>query len=368
MYLTSLTIRRLRRFESVQLSPVRGRNLLVGDNGAGKTSVLEALHLLAYGRSFRGRPGDGLIQAGAADLEVVAEWQEPSLAGERRRRAGLRHGGREWTARLDGEDVAALGDLCAAVAVVTFEPGSHQLVMGAAEHRRRFLDWGLFHVEQSFTPTWRRYNRALKQRNALLKQHAPVNQLLGWDQELVAAGERVTDARVAYLAELEPEIAQVASELAPSLQFHGFSYLPGWRADLMPLADALLNARERDRLAGFTSVGPHRADWSAELVGFAGREHLSRGQAKLLALACLLGQAQHLARRLGHWPIIALDDLASELDADHQAKVLAWLERSGAQTFITGTAVPATMAETSDADTRMFHVEHGQIRTPDSAD
>ena len=130
----------------------------------------------------------------------------------------------------------------------------------------------------------------------------------------------------------------------------------------MPLADALLNARERDRLAGFTSVGPHRADWTAELVGFAGREHLSRGQAKLLALACLLGQAQQLAQRLGHWPIIALDDLASELDADHQAKVLSWLERSGAQTFITGTAIPAGLTGTHDAETRMFHVEHGQIR------
>ena len=116
---------------------------------------------------------------GADALEVFVEWQEETTG--RRRKAGMRHGGQAWQGRLDGQPVTHLGDLCAALAVVTFEPGSHVLVMGGGESRRRLLDWGLFHVEPQFLPLWRRYARALKQRNALLKARAP-------DAELEAVG------------------------------------------------------------------------------------------------------------------------------------------------------------------------------------
>src|SRR5690606_26904960 len=118
-------------------------------------------------------------------------------------RAGLRHSGASWEARLDGEPVGHLGELCAAFMVVTFEPGSHALVSGSGEPRRRFVDWGLFHVEQGFLPLWRRYSRALKQRNALLKSGAPGAQLSAWDQELAVAGEELTRRRAQYLERLQ---------------------------------------------------------------------------------------------------------------------------------------------------------------------
>src|SRR5687768_16690407 len=178
MHITRLEIARLRRFDAVHLAPGPGLNLLVGDNGAGKTSVLEAIHLMGYGRSFRGRARDGLVRQGADALEVFVEW--PEGAG-RARRAGLRHSGQDWQGRLDGEPVAQLGDLCAALAVVTFEPGSHALLGGGSEPRRRLLDWGLFHVEPEFLNLWRRYARALKQRNALLKTGAGDGQLDAWE-------------------------------------------------------------------------------------------------------------------------------------------------------------------------------------------
>ena len=167
MHVTRLTVAGLRRFEQVSLTPDPGLNLITGDNGAGKTSLLEALHLMAYGRSFRGRVRDGLVRTGADAVEVFVEWEEG--AAIRPRRAGLRHNGQAWTGRLDGETVGQLGELCAALAVVSFEPGSHALVTGGGEPRRRFVDWGLFHVEHNFLGLWRRYARALKQRNALLK-------------------------------------------------------------------------------------------------------------------------------------------------------------------------------------------------------
>ena len=363
MRVTRLDIRGLRRFESVSLTPGPGLNLITGDNGAGKTSVLEALHLMAYGRSFRGRVRDGLIRTGSEAAEVFVEWRE--VGDARPRKAGLRHTGQEWQGRLDGENVSQLGDLCAALAVVSFEPGSHALVAGGGEPRRRFVDWGLFHVErkdagEAFLTLWRRYARALKQRNALLKASAAAKQLDAWDHEMADTGERLTAHRQRYLEELRERLVEIAADLVPVLGRADLEFLPGWKRSELSLADALLLARDRDRTAGFTSVGPHRADWR---IGYAARSHgevLSRGQAKLTALACLLAQAGDFAARRGEWPVVALDDLASELDRDHQARVLDRLQASGAQVFITGTEIPFVMKDRL-ACVSMFHVEHEWI-------
>lgn len=363
MRVTRLRVASVRRLASVELAPSPGINLIIGDNGAGKTSLLEALHLLAYGRSFRGRVRDGLIRTGDEAVEVFAEWQEHTPP--RARKAGLRHLGQRWEGRLDGESVSQLGELCAALAVVTFEPGSHALVTGGGEPRRRLIDWGLFHVEQAegsqeFLRQWRRYARALKQRNQLLKARIRDGQLDAWDHELAEAGEPLTRRRQHYVDQLEPELQRVAGDLIPSLGRPRLAFQPGWSRDQLPLADALLVARDRDLAYGHTSVGPHRADWRIDYPVLLNREALSRGQAKLTALSILLAQAEHQARVAGEWPIVALDDLASELDRNHQTRVLERLVASGAQVFITGTEPPAALARI-DITPRVFHVERGEL-------
>jgi DNA replication and repair protein RecF len=363
MRITRLRLSDMRRFTGAELAPGPGLNLITGDNGAGKTTLLEALHLMAYGRSFRGRVRDGLIRQGAPALEVFAEWEEDSPSGtSRTRRAGLRHTGAAWTGRLDGQDVGHLGELCAALAVVTFEPGSHALVMGGSEARRRLLDWGLFHVEPDFLVLWRRYARALKQRNALLKSRGPAGQLDPWEHELVTAGEAITRRREAHLVEWEPLFADTVGRLLPAAGHGSLVFVPGWRREELPLADALILARERDLAAGFTTVGPHRADWRVDYTLIPGRETLSRGQAKLSALALLLSQAEHHARLRGAWPVVALDDLASELDRSHQQRVLEWLLATDAQLFVTGTEPPSVLSALGSVRLTRFHVEQGRLR------
>ncbi len=355
MQISRLTLDAVRNLEPVELAPGPGLNLFVGPNGAGKSSLLEAIHLLAYGRSFRGRVRDGLIRTGSTALEVFAEWSEPQGT---QRRVGLRHTGQDWKGRLDGESVSQLNELCAALAVLTFEPGSHSLVTGAAEHRRRYVDWGLFHVEPSFLPIWRRYARALKQRNALLKQRAPAAELDPWDAELAAAAGPLDAGRQAYFDRLQPLFASISDELTPQLGAARLVYRAGWRSDALPLDDALLLARARDLATGFTSVGPHRADWRVEHAGRAGGEALSRGQSKLTALACLLAQAQDFADVRHQWPVVLLDDLASELDESHQQRLLAKLEASGTQVLMTGVA---PLSSNKSGAIRTFHVEQGRI-------
>ncbi|MEO6104357.1 MAG: DNA replication/repair protein RecF [Pseudoxanthomonas sp.] len=359
MHVIRLTASGLRRFDHVGIDPAPGLNLITGDNGAGKTSLLEALHLMAYGRSFRGRVRDGLVRTGAEAVEIFVEWQEG--ADSRHRRAGLRHSGQNWVGRLDGENVAQLGELCAALAVVSFEPGSHALVTGGGEPRRRFVDWGLFHVEPGFLPLWRRYARALKQRNALLKSGAPGQQLDAWDHELAEAGEPLTRHRRDYLEQLQVRLSEVADALVPALGASNIEFQSGWRSSELSLADALLVSRDRDRGLGYTTVGPHRADWRIEYAAHPQRESLSRGQAKLTALSALLAQAEDYAQRRGEWPIMALDDLASELDRNHQRRVLQRLLGSGAQVFVTGTEPPSALIDLQVAPAA-FHVEHGLIK------
>lgn len=361
MRVTRLDIAGLRRFRQVRLQPGPGLNLLTGDNGAGKTSVLEALHLMAYGRSFRGRVRDGLIGPTGDALEVFVEWETPGPDGQaRRRRAGLRHTGQTWEGRLDGATVDSLGELCSALAVVTFEPGSHVLVSGSGEPRRRQLDWGLFHVEPDFLFLWRRYSRALRQRNALLKTRSRDGQLESWENELAQAGEPLGRYRQQYLETLLPHLQQLVRDLLPAAGGVRLDYQPGWREQELSLADALLLARDRDLATGHTSVGPHRGDWRIEYETLPGRESLSRGQAKLTALALLLAQARYHAHARGNWPVVALDDLGSELDRRHQAGLLRMLADCGAQVLITGTEPPAALASL-DLPVTMFHVEHGEL-------
>jgi DNA replication and repair protein RecF len=356
MHLKKLHIHQLRNIKSAELCLEQGLILFTGSNGAGKTSVIEAVHLLGYGRSFRGRVRDGLVQAEQAHLELFIQWQD-AQRGEQQ--AGLRHSGSVWTARLNGNTAPSLTELCAHIPVVCFEPGSHELISGSAEHRRRFMDWGLFHVEPDFVPLWRRYSRALKQRNVLLKSSAPNNQLEPWEIEMAQTGEFITRQRQSYLEEIEPVFRGIALQYLPELGEASLSFVPGWKRQELALQDALVLSRARDLQTGNTSVGPHRADWRAEYQSLQHHEALSRGQEKLTALASIMSQAQAYFLRQQQWPVVCMDDLASELDQKHLRQVLDHLLGSGAQVLLTATEKPTALTETEIK--KWFHVERGVI-------
>lgn len=361
MRIETLTIEQLRLFDRVVLEPGEGINFLVGGNGAGKTSVLEAIHVLSCGRSFRGSVRDALIRRGDAELRVFA--QLLSEADQRPVRLGLSRSLRGWSARLDGAPVELLSRLFQELAVVCFEPGSHALISGGSEHRRRFIDWALFHVEPSFLMPWRRYQRALKQRNALLKQQAGTETLLPWEQELATHGALLGQMRADWLTGFQLDLAGMVERFLPELGEVSLRYVPGWNGEgdtTTALADALAQSRPRDAMLGHTTTGPHRADWSIAFTHAPQREMFSRGQEKLVVLACLLAQAGAFARLRGQWPILLLDDLSSELDAAHLRATLNWLAETPAQVFITGTAPPA-LPTAPLRQTRMFHVEQGVI-------
>ena len=355
MRLEQLRICALRCLTDVSVSLDPAINVFVGANGAGKTSVLEAAFLLSHARSFRSGAREALLQRGMSQLSVFAEVHHESAP---MRRLGLGRTGARWEARIDGESVA-IGQLVRACAVVCFEPGSHALIAGAAEERRRYLDWGVFHVEHEFLMAWRRYQRALKQRNSLLRQgNAPTDELFEpWEWELAQAAGKIDLQRRAYLDLLRPRLQAAAAGLLPELGMIELRYRRGWSEEA-DLADQLRVQRGRDLARGHTTLGVHRADWSVSFEQAPLREHLSRGQEKLTALACVLAQADLYAEHYGEWPIVCLDDLASELDQAHQASVVRQLLAARAQILLTGTELPQALREVS---ARVFHVEQGEL-------
>ncbi|MEO8672270.1 MAG: DNA replication/repair protein RecF [Tahibacter sp.] len=355
MRVVQLRIRGLRNLSEVELELSAGINVLVGSNGAGKTSVLEAVFLMAHAQSFRGGSAESLVFRGGGRLEVFVELMRQD---GRIRRVGLMREGARWVGRVDGRALRGISELLSECAVVSFDPGSHALIGAGAEVRRRFLDWSVFHVEPEFYGISQSYRRALRQRNALLKASGSEDELAAWDEELVRWADRVHELRSRYLAVWEPTVVGRAEELLGELGSATLSYARGWKSGVS-LMEALEADRGRDRRRGFSHSGPHRADWSLVFEGAPGREFLSRGQEKLCALACAMSQATVYAELTGEWPIVCFDDLASELDLAHRQRAVKWLQASGAQVLISGTDCPSELLGACT----LFHVEQGRIDT-----
>lgn len=354
MRLRSLRISNLRLIEHGEVEFAPDWNVFVGGNGVGKTSLLEAAFLLSHGRSFRPSVRDALSRQGSAGFSIFGELARAGTD----ERVGLSRNQRKLEARLNGVPIA-IGELMRHTAVVCFEPGSHELVSGSSEERRRYLDWGVFHVEQDFLSVWRRYQRALRQRNVLLRQAAAESELAPWSAELSIAATPLTAQRGLYFDALRPHVMGYLAEFLPELGEATLSLDPGFD-DGLDLVEVLASAIDRDRARGYTGAGPHRADWSVTFEAARRREYLSRGQEKLCAFALVLGQARLFHQRFGEWPVVCLDDLASEVDEAHLRRILAAIDGTGAQVLLTGTEEPRDLAGVRRPVAR-FHVEQGRV-------
>lgn len=352
MALSRFILRDFRCFQSVELDLSPRANLIHGDNASGKTSLLEAVFFLSRGRSFRTSKAENLVRHGAEGFLLSGHALDASgnvPVGIARTPAGLE-------ARVAGAPAQSLAQLAERVPVQLLDASAHQLIEGGPRHRRQFLDWGVFHVEPSFLTAWRRYQRALKQRNTLLRQRSAEAMVKTWEPELIAAGQLMEQSRRAYLAQLEPVALNWASRLLGGLDLK-LRYLRGW-SEGKSLEEALEASRNRDREQGTTQTGPHRAEIAIEIGGLPAQQQVSRGQQKVLAGALLLAQAAYLHQSTGRQCLLLLDDLAAELDAGHLGRFLELVQETGAQTFLTSveaTRLPAWK------EAHWFHVEHGKI-------
>ena len=355
MRVKSLDIINLRNISTAQIDFDASLNFFIGDNGAGKTSILEALSVLSKGRSFRSGQISSLIGPQSKKFQVISKIV--SHSGEIHQ-LGMERSDNGWVARHNGEDVNQLSELTELLPYVLLEPNSHTLVSGPPEGRRRYLDWGVFHVEHHFLLLWRRYSRVLKQRNAALRQS---NSLVveSLNPQLTLLGEELHLAREKHARLLNDILQGQFMRFNETLEGITLTYKKGWTGD--SLKEAIEMSESRDMERGLTGPGPHKADLLLSMGGVPAKDRLSRGEQKAMTAALVMAQAQMISEA-GEIPILMLDDLSSEFDETHLGKVLGAGIELGAQILLTGTELaPALMA--CENPYTVFHVKHGTIST-----
>lgn len=355
-----MQIHSLRNIGDASLGLCPGGNFFFGMNGAGKTSVLEAAHFLSTGRSFRAGAPRTMIQHSKEACRVVGQVVTTSgdvtMGIERQRNGALK-------ARVAGQDVTSLTQLAERLPVVLLDTESLSLLTGPPEGRRRFLDGTVFHVEQPFISVWRRYQRALRQRNAGLR-HGTMSPDGAWLEELAGAGELLTTARRNVLERLSQHTVALAQQMSAELDALSLELRQGWDAE-ESLSASLARSLESDRRQGFTQVGPHRADVRVTINGRAAADVLSRGQMKVLVSAMRLAQGREVEAHGRFRPTYLIDDLLAELDVLHARKACEQLAATGSQVLMTAVDQGALLDWWVGAPARVFHVEHGGVRSAD---
>lgn len=349
MGLAFLSVENVRCIARAELELHGRQNLIVGANGSGKTSLLEAIFLLGRGRSFRTRNTERLIRYGTEQLVVFGRTQ-----GEAARTLGLRatRGG-PTVAKVGGVFVGSLAELSESFPVQVIDPGVHKLIEDGSLSRRRWIDWAVFHVEHGFVDAWGRYRRALQQRNAALR--AASEQAAAWEGELSRLGEALDHSRRGILERLQPYWQTTVHHLTG--QEVALSYRQGWPRDLS-LEDALRASRDRDYARGTTQCGAHRADVQLRIDGRPVSHVASRGQHKLIAAAMVLAQLKMLQGEFRAAPTLLLDDPAAELDAAHIAAFIEEVRALECQLVLTSLSADRGIFGTPD---RAFHVEQGRV-------
>lgn len=346
-----LRAQHLRCLDSIELAADPAQNIIVGENGAGKTSVLEAIYLLGRGKSFRPGPLSALVQNGCEAFTVFGEVAEH---GDQHR-LGISHGCDGLQVHCDGEGNATLASLAAALPVQIIDPEVHQLIQGGPKGRREFIDWGVFHVKHGFLEAWRRYRRALRQRNAALKQNLPKQAVSAWDMELIEFGLEIDTARREFISHYLPLLSSISIDLLRTEAI--CSYFSGW-SDGESFQDALSVSQDRDYALGATQVGPHRAELIFQTDGHAARNRLSRGQQKLLSIAVVLAQSIFVSRSQGRKVTLLVDEPAAELDTAHLRRLIDILGCDELQLFISTLDLDALPVSRRSC---VFHVEHGVL-------
>ena len=355
MHLSQLGILRVRNLLDVQMLCHPGANIIYGVNGSGKTSLLEAIYILGRGRSFKHRDLRVVVHAGSDELVVSARVERPGGAhqlGIKRTAQG------RFEARLDGKSLQSAVQLVEELPLQLIDAHSFTLLEGGALQRRQFLDWGVFHVEHGYTALWRRFQKALKQRNQLLR-HGRIDkeQLRVWTAELIPLSDQITLYRKRYLSELKKQVVAVAGRF-DGLGVLDIEYYAGWD-DRQSLEDVMRAEEARDIATGKTNRGAHKGDIQIRVDGAAAGDRLSRGQIKLLVYALKLAQGVHFQEKTGRSCLFLLDDLPAELDYEHRGQVVACLNDLGCQYFMTGVDKNDFAGLVEGLAHQMFHMEHG---------
>lgn len=353
MHLAQLGAENFRVFERLSLRPHRRLNLVHGDNAAGKTTLLEMIYCLGRGKSFRGSSLQDCAGEASRRWRAKGRYEAPE-SPEQVLLASWGNDGLQL--RRNEQEVSRL-ELVREYPVQILEPGMHKLLQEGPSYRRGFLDWGVFHVEHRFHPAWRRFSRALRQRNLAIRQKASTAEIQPWSVELAAAGEEIQGYRQAQIEAVHGRLGELIRHLLGtddwSVELH-----PGW-SQQEGLLQTLNQKLARDRQLGMTQDGPQRAELRLRLHQRHTKTLISRGQQKQMIAALLISQCELIHRHTGRAPILLIDDFASELGEEYQLRLLEALKSYPGQLFVSSFERSGPLRQIQDC--AVFHVEHGSV-------
>ena len=318
--------------------------IITGANGSGKTSLLEAVYLSLQGSSFRG--------SDAELLQRDSPWWKIDITLNDQQNRTIKFDPKKTTSRkqfvIDSKTTARLPQKLKHP-VVLFEPEDLRLLHGSPTRRRQFIDRFISQLNPLYGPSLRKYERALKQRNNLLKS-AYINddQLFAWNVALAEHGAYIIEQRIAFIEQLNQNLAQLYQDIAGTHDEVSIHYSHTFVGDIkQKLLNELHAHLERDRYLGNTSVGPHRHDVIFQINNSPALSTASRGEARTIVLSLKFLEVDIIEQLTGKTPIILLDDVFSELDANRQKLLTSHLK--GHQIIIT--------SATSHAGKHLHHVE-----------
>ncbi|MGB3726900.1 MAG: DNA replication/repair protein RecF [Glaciecola sp.] len=361
MHINQIRLTSFRNFSAVDISPDPFLNIIYGDNGAGKSSILELIHVLGFGRSFRTSKPDSFIKYNDVQAAGYCRYSlghnEYTLGFSRSKKDG-------YVFSVNGEKTKRIIDIARLLPVQIFTPQSSDLILGAPIGRRRYIDWLVFHVEQKFQFVNSRYQNCLAQRNALLKkfdfkQVEAFSQQDVWRDQLAELGESISQLRETYVLRLNSEISALYRKFYPELEIV-LRYTTGWEKS-QSLRDSLQSKVDRDLFRGSTSSGPHKADLVFLVDGKNAAEHMSRGQLRLLVSILLLAEVKLLKELTGKPSVFLIDDISAELDEATRELFIALVLEQDTQVFVTGIEKQQLSFMQNYNNKKVFHVKQSHV-------
>ena len=332
-------------------------NLVVGNNGSGKSSLLEALFFIGHGKSFRTSRTDNLICMDSDNFLVSTKDFESNVLGVSKRIEDA-----SFTIKINGENKYKLSELAKFLAIQVITPETFKLFFGGAKERRKFLDLGLFHVEHEFQIHWKLFTRVLKQRNACLKTRSYDSNLGYWTSEFCKVSDSLNTFRKIYADKLGNELKVWLQILLPDICDNiELQYFRGWNQK-KDLIDVLEESKEKEQKQGFSNAGAHKFDFRFLVNKQPLDLKLSRGQQKLFLLALTFAQSKLMSQVTPVKPILLIDDVGAELDENSRALLansISMLKCQVVLTAIDETALSPMIK--NDNNYKMFHVKHGEI-------
>jgi DNA replication and repair protein RecF len=336
---------------NVELETDPRYNLIYGPNASGKTSILEAAAYLGRGKSFRGAGPQELIAHGSKEFLLLGRVETQSRLAT----IGVRNGRDGLEVKIDGERETSAAALAELLPLQVIDPEIHSLVAGPPERRRRYLDWIAFHVEPGYREAWQRFRRALKQRNAALREGSAKSSVAAWDREFVETATRLHELRRGVLDVSLGRLEETGLALLGTPV--GFEYRRGWPAG-QPLEEVTATGWERDSQAGSTRAGPQRAELRLIYDERQAKRLVSRGQQKLLACTMILAATEVVQTAIERPLLLLLDDPAAELDTEALGRLMDGVFGLGSQIIATALVPDGLRFPSRPAP---FHVEQGRV-------